>query len=195
VLAVPAAVAARLVPGLIVPDRYEPIVNAHFRCAVGDAAPFFIGIVGGTAEWVFRKRGILSVTVSAAGRLIDTPAEELAATLWRDAAAAYGLPADPAPAGRIIKERRATFRASPEQLRRRPGPALPWANLLLAGDYTDTDWPATIEGAIRSGSIAARRLLDRPRGGPSRVDAGSVDAATVVFEAKQEQHDGLRWTE
>jgi squalene-associated FAD-dependent desaturase len=182
ILAVPAAVAARLVPGLIVPDSYAPIVNAHFRCAVGAATPFFVGIVGGTAEWVFRKRGILSVTVSAADRLIDRPAEALAGLLWRDAAAAYGMPADPPPAARIIKERRATFRATPEQLRRRPGPSLPWANLLLAGDYTDTGLPATIEGAIRSGFVAARRLLDRRDGGGR-------------FRGEATTTHGLRWTE
>ena len=82
VLAVPAPVAARLVPELVVPDDYAPIVNAHYRYAVsGDAAPF-VGIIGGAAEWVFRKREVVSVTVSAADRLVDLPGEELAALLW-----------------------------------------------------------------------------------------------------------------
>jgi uncharacterized protein with NAD-binding domain and iron-sulfur cluster len=57
---------------------------------------------------------------------------------------------------RILKERRATFLASPEQLRRRPAAATCWRNLLLAGDYTDTGLPATIEGAICSGLAAAQ---------------------------------------
>ncbi|HEX5320334.1 MAG TPA: FAD-dependent oxidoreductase, partial [Stellaceae bacterium] len=70
VLAVPAPVAARLVPELVVPDDYAPIVNAHYRYAMsGDAAPF-VGIIGGAAEWVFRKREVVSVTVSAADRLV-----------------------------------------------------------------------------------------------------------------------------
>ncbi|HEV2302755.1 MAG TPA: hydroxysqualene dehydroxylase HpnE, partial [Stellaceae bacterium] len=84
ILALPAAVAARLVPGLVVPDRHEPIVNAHFRVAAPAAAPFFLGLVGGAAQWVFRKKGILSVTVSAAEDLVDRPAEELRDLLWRD---------------------------------------------------------------------------------------------------------------
>jgi squalene-associated FAD-dependent desaturase len=161
VLAVPASIAARLVPGLVVPDRYEPIVNAHFRVEAPGDAPFFVGVIGGAAQWIFRKRGILSATVSAADALVDRPAEELRELLWRDTAAAYGLRASPLPPARIVKERRATFAAGPTQLRRRPRTATAWENLVLAGDYTETGLPATIEGAIRSGFAAARLLLDR----------------------------------
>jgi hydroxysqualene dehydroxylase len=161
ILAVPAAVAARLVPALTVPDVFSPIVNAHFRCAPPAGSPLFIGVVGGTAEWIFRKREVLSVTVSAADRIVDRLADELCEMLWRDAALAYRLPASPVPPGRIVKERRATFLASPEQLRRRPAAATRWHNLLLAGDYTDTGLPATIEGAIGSGLAAAQQASAR----------------------------------
>ncbi len=71
ILAVPSAIAARLVPGLIIPDRHSPIVNAHFRCNPPTGAPFFVGVIGGAAEWIFRKRGVLSVTVSAADRFVE----------------------------------------------------------------------------------------------------------------------------
>jgi uncharacterized protein with NAD-binding domain and iron-sulfur cluster len=104
---------------------------------------------------------VLSVTVSAADALVDTPAEELAPVLWGDVARAYGLGGGRLPAWRVIKERRATFRATPAQLRRRPAPRTRWNNLLLAGDYVDTGLPATIEGAIRSGLAAAGLLADR----------------------------------
>jgi squalene-associated FAD-dependent desaturase len=161
VLAVPAVIAARLVPDLVVPDDYAPIVNAHFRCAVPPGAPLFLGMVGGTAEWVFRKRAILSVTISAADRLVDRPAEELRDRLWDDVATALGVPPRPVPPARIVKERRATFRATPAQLRRRPPAATQWRNLHLAGDYVDTGLPATIEGAIRSGFAAAARIACR----------------------------------
>ncbi|HEV2303808.1 MAG TPA: FAD-dependent oxidoreductase, partial [Stellaceae bacterium] len=93
----------------------------------------------------------------------DRPAEELRDLLWRDTAAAYRLPAQPSPPSRIVKERRATFAAAPAQLRRRPRAATAWENLVLAGDYTETGLPATIEGAIRSGFAAARHVLDRGR--------------------------------
>jgi len=160
ILAVPATVAARLVPALTVPDAYSPIVNAHFRCAVPTDSPYFVGVIGGVAEWIFRKREALSVTVSAANGIVERPANGLRDLLWRDVALAYRLPMHPIPPARIVKERRATFRASPEQLSRRPAAATRWRNLLLAGDYVDTGLPATIEGAIGSGFAAAKRALE-----------------------------------
>jgi len=161
VLAVTAPVAARLVPGLVVPDEFRAIVNAHYRIAVPAATPLFVGIIGGTAEWVFRKRAVLSVTVSDADRLLDTSADELALLLWRDVEQAYGLPAQDVPPAQILKERRATFAATPAQDARRPPPRTRWDNLALAGDWTKTSLPATVEGAIRSGFGAAELLLGR----------------------------------
>ena len=165
VLALPAPVAARLVPELIAPDEFRAIVNAHYRIALRGDAPWFVGVIGGTAEWVFRKPEVLSVTVSAADRLVDTPAETLAPLLWADVAAAFALPTEPMPAWQIVKEKRATFAATPAQLLRRPGAATRWDNLMLAGDWTATGLPATIEGAIRSGFTAAERLLGRNQTG------------------------------
>ncbi len=103
------------------------------------------------------------MTVSAAERIIDDPAEELSQILWRDVALAYEVPAAPAPPVRIVKERRASFLASPGQLLRRPAARTRWRNLLLAGDYTDTGLPATIEGAIASGFAAAGLALGSGR--------------------------------
>ena len=158
VLAVTAPVASRLVPDLVAPDRYCAILNAHYRIAAPDNSPFFVGIIGGTAEWAFRKPGVLSVTISAADRLLDAPEDELATTLWRDVAAAYEMPSDPVPPVRIVRERRATFAATPEQALLRPGARTRWRNFALAGDWTDTRLPATIEGAVRSGFAAAALL-------------------------------------
>jgi hydroxysqualene dehydroxylase len=165
ILAVPAAVAARLVRELTVPDAASPIVNAHFRGAAPAGSPPFVGVVGGAAQWIFRRAEVLSVTVSAADGLVDLPAEQLSNLLWHDTALAYRLPEAPMPPARIVKERRATFRASPDQLDLRPPPTTRWRNLWLAGDYTATGLPATIEGAIQSGFAAARLAL----GGHSQV--------------------------
>ena len=161
VLAVTAPVAGRLLPGLTVPDAFRAILNAHYRVTVPADSPLFVGLIGGTAEWVFRKHEVLAVTVSAADQLMDASAEELAPLLWRDVARAYDMPLDPMPPWQIVKERRATFAATPAQLTRRPGTMTRWSNLVLAGDWTDTGLPATIEGAIRSG-FAAAAALGRP---------------------------------
>ncbi len=65
----------------------------------------------------------------------------------------------PLPPWQIVKERRATFAATPEQNAKRPGASTRYPNLFLAGDWTDTGLPATIEGALRSGRRAAELAL------------------------------------
>lgn len=162
ILAVPAPVAVSLLEGLTVPTEFRSIVNAHYRLVVpperaGGAG--ILGLVGGLAEWIFVKREVVSVTISAADRLVDRPAEALAPLIWQDVARALDLEGETMPPARIVKERRATFAATPAQLARRPGPTTRWRNLVLAGDWTDTGLPGTIEGAIRSGANAAVRML------------------------------------
>ena len=154
ILAVPPWTAQELVPGLEAPDAFEPIVNGHFARAAPAGTPMMTGVIGGTAQWIFALPGRLSVTVSAADALIELEREEIAPRLWADVAKVMGLPPQ-LPAWQIVKEKRATFAATPAQDARRPGAATPLANLFLAGDWTDTGLPATIEGALRSGTRAA----------------------------------------
>ncbi|MEJ1976100.1 MAG: hydroxysqualene dehydroxylase HpnE [Acetobacteraceae bacterium] len=158
VLAVPAPVAQSLVPGLSAPDAFESIVNVHYRAQADFGAAGFVGLLNGTAEWVFVKPGILSVTISAANRLVDRAASDLAATVWPEVCAALGL-SQPMPTCRVVKEKRATFAATPAENRKRPSARTSISNLVLAGDWTATGLPATIEGAIRSGHTAADILL------------------------------------
>jgi squalene-associated FAD-dependent desaturase len=162
VLAVPPAQVATLLPGIQVPHASHAIVNGHFRLARPVSLPggsLLLGLVGGTAEWLFARDELVSLTVSAADALADEPSEVVAARLWADTAAALGLPAQPQPPVRIVKERRATFAQTPEQAAKRPSAATRWSNLLLAGDWTATGLPATIEGAIRSGDAAADLIV------------------------------------
>jgi hydroxysqualene dehydroxylase len=158
VLAVPPATAARLLPVIVTPDEFRAILNAHFLFSTPEQAPLFVGVIGGTAEWVFRKRQVLSVTISAADRFVEIPSTELAPLLWRDVCRAYDLGKREMPRWQIVKERRATFAATPEQQRKRPATQTRWRNLVLAGDWINTGLPATIESAIRSGFAAAHEL-------------------------------------
>jgi squalene-associated FAD-dependent desaturase len=158
VLAVPAWVAAELLPGLSVPDQHEAIFNLHFKCRIDPGEAAFWGLVGGVAEWVFAKGEILSVTVSAANRYAEMSNEDLAARVWQDLRRAFGLPSE-IPVHRVVREKRATFAATPAMLRKRPGALTAHADVVLAGDWTDTGLPATIEGAIRSGNKAADVML------------------------------------
>ena len=157
VLATPSAVAAGLLPAITVPDEHEAIVNLHYKADAPAGQARFWAVVGGTAEWVFAKPGVLSVTISAANRLGDRPADLLARAVWPEVCAAVGMVA-PLPQWRLIREKRATFTATPAQHRRRPRSTTYLPNLVLAGDWTDTGLPATIEGAIRSGFAAAQHV-------------------------------------
>jgi hydroxysqualene dehydroxylase len=160
ILAVPPYAATALVPGLDAPDEFRAIVNAHYKIEAPPHQPPILGVLNGTTEWIFAFPGRISVTVSAADRLIDQPREALAQTIWNEVATVTGL-SPQLPPWQIVRERRATFAPSPEQDARRPGAITRFHNLLLAGDWTDTGLPATIEGAIRSGHRAADLISRR----------------------------------
>jgi squalene-associated FAD-dependent desaturase len=168
VLAVPPWIATDLLPKLVAPNEFEAILNVHFKMVADPDIPFgeigFIGIIGGVAEWLFIKPGHLSVTISAASAMMNDAAGALANTVWPNVRAALDVshPSPmPMPPFRVVKERRATFAATAAQDQRRPAAATPLSNLVLAGDWTATGLPATIEGAIRSGRTAADVVLDR----------------------------------
>ena len=153
ILAVPPVVAAALVPELKTPTEFRAIVNAHFRLEPPPLEPI-IGVINGLIEWLFAFPDRLSVTISGADRLVDTPREELATRIWQDVQKAAGI-ATPLPPWQIVRERRATFASLPEEDAKRPDARTRWSNLALAGDWIATGLPATIEGAIRSGNRAA----------------------------------------
>jgi squalene-associated FAD-dependent desaturase len=158
VMAVPARPAASLLPGLKAPTKFRAIVNAHFRFDPPRDTPPILGVIGGLVEWLFAFPQRLSITISNGDRLIETPREELAQALWRDVCKAGGVSGE-LPPWQIVRERRATFEATPEQNALRPGAATGLKNLFLAGDWTDTGLPATIEGSVRSGDRAADLVL------------------------------------
>jgi hydroxysqualene dehydroxylase len=154
ILALPASVIALLAPDVPTPHAFRAIVNAHFKVEPPKFQPKIMGVINGTIEWLFAFPGRLSATISAADRWIEAPREELAKKIWDDIAAITGASGE-MPPWIIIKERRATFAALPDENAKRPPAETPWCNLLLAGDWTATGLPATIESAIRSGNRAA----------------------------------------
>ena len=166
VLAVPASVATALLPTVRGPDAFESILNVHYRIDVApDAIPEragFMGLVGSLSEWVFVKPGVVSVTISAANRYAALEPVAVAQQVWQEVRTALQL-AEPIPPWRVLREKRATFAATPEQDRKRPPSVTGVRNLVLAGDWTATGLPATIEGAIRSGRSAAFDLLHLPK--------------------------------
>ncbi len=179
VLAVPHDAAANLLPPGALPGRdaedllqlgVSPIVNVHlvYDRPVMDF-PFAAG-VGTPVQYVFdrttsagmdpRDGQCLAISLSGADRFVGAPAPELVTELT--AAVAELFPR--ARTARVVdslvtREQAATFRARPGTRALRPGTRTDVAGLALAGAWTDTGWPATMEGAVRSGESAAREVL------------------------------------
>jgi squalene-associated FAD-dependent desaturase len=185
VLAVPHDVAAALLPDGASPDAgrwselgFSPIVDVHVvydrpvtrhavAAGLGSLAQFVFdrseasGLAARDAERPAGERGqCLAVSISAADEVLGKRPEEL--ILMVTAALA-----DLFPAARraevvdavVTRERQATFRGAPGSRRLRPGPETLLQRLYLAGAWTDTGWPATMEGAVRSGNAAGALAL------------------------------------
>lgn len=162
VLAVPPMRLRALMPSLDPPAEAATILNAHFRLprgALADAPPI-LGVLGGHAHWIFTRDDVASVTISGAEEspLALAAPEHAAGTLWPEVRDALGLSGEPL-ASRVLKEKRATFDQSPEGAAARLPTRTHLANVVLAGDHVATGLPATIEGAIRSGEMAAAAVL------------------------------------
>ncbi len=146
----------------------SPIVSVHLWLDRETLQLPFVGLLGTAAQWVFNREQLagdvqghcLTVNYSAAHKEVELPADALVQESMEDLRRL--IPAvRPARllGSRVIKERHATFSARPGTDRLRPGPETPIRSLILAGDWTDTGLPATIEGAVRSGFRAAENVL------------------------------------
>jgi squalene-associated FAD-dependent desaturase len=182
VLAVPAEQASRLAGGAGV-SRAEswvglgssPIVNVHviYDRRVTDLP--FAAAVDSPVQWVFDKTvtaGLengqyLAISLSAADEFVTVPAARLRELFLPELERLF-----PAAAGAkvadffVTRERRATFRQAPGCGALRPGAATTVPGLALAGSWTDTGWPDTMEGAVRSGHSAAQQLIRDLAGQP-----------------------------
>lgn len=167
VLAVAAYHLAALAPELqatVEHFAWEPIVTSYLTYPANVRLPQpMLGVADGTAQWLFDRgqlcgqTGLIAAVISARGRHLDLPTAELESRIHAEIARI--VPHLPAPLRtQTITEKRATFACTPNLRRPATKTALP--GLCLAGDYVSSDYPATIEGAVRSGVNAARSVLD-----------------------------------
>lgn len=165
----------------------DDVVDSPFFAAAGDltASPIvgihiwydrpvmegdFIAFLGSPVQWVFNKSAIqdlggtgqyVCISLSSAWDHINTPKEELREVFTQEMARLF-------PRARcshverflVVKEPRATFRSIPRVAERRLPHKTPIPNLFLAGDWTQTGWPSTMEGAVRSGAAAAEAVVE-----------------------------------
>jgi squalene-associated FAD-dependent desaturase len=152
-----------LAPELAVDFEYQPITTCYLQYPQPVHLPFpMLGLAQGLVQWVFDRgrlngeRGRLAAVISAQGDHQQMTQEELAQACHREIARALG--SLPAPQwSRVIAEKRATIAVA--QGVARPALETPLPGVYLAGDYTDPDYPPTLEAAARSGVRAAERAL------------------------------------
>ena len=140
------------------PPKFNPIINVHFKTHTSVQAPEMTGLLGGAAHWLFRRKNIACVTISAAEEMVGTQGDEIAHQVWDNISHLAG--GGTMPRHRVIKEKSATFAATPNANAARPSTISSFNNMFLAGDWTATGLPATLEGAARSGYGAAK-IADR----------------------------------
>jgi len=144
--------------------HWEPIVTCYLRYSAGTRLPQpMLGLCNGYVHWVFDRGqldgndGLFAAVISARGAHSDLTREALANAVHLELKAL--LPALPEPLdSQVITEKRATFACTPNLSR--PTSRTPLPGLLLAGDYVASDYPATIESAVRSGIAAAQAVIN-----------------------------------
>ncbi len=153
----------------------SPIVSIHLWFDRHFMADRLIGLIGGTLQWIFNRRKIvsggdenrayISGVISGARDAVDLGKEELVALALRDLESIYPEARDARLLRSIVlKEKRATFAPRSDVEGLRPRADTPVKNFFLAGDWTETGLPATIEGAVISGFRAAELIMAASRG-------------------------------
>lgn len=147
--------------------RPSPIVSIHLWFDKEFMEAPVVGVIGKTVQWLFDRRkiaernmggGHISCVVSAAREIVELGNKEILELAENDVSSVFGSKAVRPTRGVVIREKRATFSPAPNIEQYRPSEKTSIPNLFLAGDWTNTGLPGTIEGAILSGTTAADRL-------------------------------------
>jgi len=152
-----------LLPDVAPEFEYQPICTCYLQYAATARLPFpMIGLADGLVQWAFDRgrllgeKGRIACVVSAQGDHQQMQQDEIAATCARELAAFWPQLGAPQ-SSRVIMEKRATISCTPQ--RPRIGLETPVENVFLAGDYTDPEYPPTLEAAVRSGIRAAGLVI------------------------------------
>ena len=156
----------------------SPIVGIHLWYDRSIMDQDFVAFLNSPVQFVFNKSLIqgmkgpgqyVCISLSGAWEFVGRPKEELAERFIAEMARLFPR-AGHARVERtlVVKEPRATFSSSPGAARNRPSQVTPIPNLFLAGEWTDTGWPSTMESAVRSGVLAADKIEEAYRGGRER---------------------------
>ena len=165
------------VPGTLVQNLRKfsssPILSVNLWLDRPVSREPFVALIGRRFQWLFNKQamlrsaglkaGYVSLIASAAYNLLDQPNEKLVRAALEDLQACFPKFGCLSPSrSQVVRERDATVSLTPETEKLRPGPKTSLSNLFLAGDWTATGLPATLESAVLSGESAAEAALNLP---------------------------------
>ena len=162
IIAIPPSNIMRFLPELKLPKDYNTIINIHFKYKYFTKikeTPIF-GLINSKSHWVFTKNNYISVTISAANDLNSLDSELLIKSVWDEVTECLGIKDEILPEYKILKEKKATYNQSPKNnnliknIKNLP------TNLFLAGDWTESSFPSTIESSILSGKNALNRCYN-----------------------------------
>jgi len=143
-----------------IPDlNYSPILNVHLWLRKNPFTEDFYGLIDSNIHWVFNHNKHITLTTSAADKLINLKDEELLESLYSDLERYFPIfKSEFVIDYKIIKEKRATFIPDVSSLSKRKKIKSPFENFFIAGDWTVINLPSTIESAVLSGYIAAEKI-------------------------------------
>ena len=157
VLALPPSGVKKIIPSLNLPEEHNTIINIHFKIKLkNNNKPKIIGLVNSITQWIFVKNDYISITLSAANSYSKVDKYQLISKIWNEVVLCFGLKNKKLPIFRIVMEKKATYNQSPENnhlVQKISG--LP-DNLKLIGDWTEFNFPCTIESSI----ISAKKLSE-----------------------------------
>jgi len=139
---------------------YSSILTAHLFLKENKIERTFYGLIDSPVQWVFNKGSHLTIVISNADKYIEKSKEEIIQLILCELNKYILLDRNDIKTYRIIKEKRAAFVPSNDILEKRPSVHTHYKNFFLAGDWTNTGLPATIESAVKSGRLAADAVQD-----------------------------------
>lgn len=159
IFAVPPNNLNKFFPSMNLPDQFNTIINVHFKIDRKQFKnkPKVLGILNSISHWVFLKKDHCSVTLSASNKLIEIPKSDLIQKIWCEISQSLNFCNMDIPPYRLIIEKKATYNQSPENnlLIRKLEPSPD--NAFFVGDWTEFNFPCSIESSI----ISARRIKEK----------------------------------
>jgi len=161
--AVPFHAFNNIYPELFLDEKIEfessSILNIHIWLKNNPMKEQFYGLIDSPVHWIFNKENHINLVISDAGYLIEKPAEEIYKMCVDELVKCTKLKELDFAHYKVLKEKRATFVPSNKIDYKRPSSKTEITNLFLAGDWTDTGLPSTIESAVKSGRVASELIL------------------------------------